>query len=492
MKRNLLAALAISALASAGIPATASASTTAGTTILNVVTVDYKDASNTTSFSAAFSTSVTVNLVKAGLNVTSAPDSASMPGFNCLGIGSYASGGTFSASYALTATANGQDTYKLSITNTAHNASSSSASYTIVKADGTTQAPATSGVSDLLLNSAIVVGTSGNDTLLFPGGSLKAGTDGGFAKGDVVVVDYGTSKTAYLVKDVVLGHAAGYSVNGTVASTATGTATAEVRDQIVVEAFANVNGIGSAGAAPAFNTKAPAVGTVVGEMAIVKIDVSAAANLKTTDATVDYQLAVTDSSGNNTTYVGSASNSPANTCLAGNFLATKLEILKQVKNITKNTGYGPNATSDPRDVLEYLVTVTNNGGQAIAAAVIDNVPTYTKLVTFQDSYDGTVSTDGTGYFAQVSDGVNTVSLTVDASGEVAAQPASPAPTVGFGKAAAVTAGAALNFYLGQDSSPTGGGTVPSCTDRTKNTQSLCVAPASWNRTYTIKYRVQVD
>ncbi|QWV93030.1 hypothetical protein KP004_17960 [Geomonas oryzisoli] len=491
MKRILLTALAIGAMAAAGVPATAMASTTAGTTILNVVTVDYTDATKTNSFSAAFSTSVTVNLVKAGLNITTAPSTANYtPAFSCANTGSYASGGTFSAVYAMTATANGQDTYKLSIEQASHNASSSSATYTILKADGTVQAAATTA-SDLVLNSAIVVGTSGTDTLLFPGGSLKTAAEGGFTAGDIVVVDYGATKTAYLVKNVTLGHAAGYTVNGAVASSTTGNKTDEQRDQVQVEAFANVGGIGNGGTAPAFNTTAPAIGTVVGEMAIVKIDVTAVSNAKDLDASVDYKLTVTDSSSNNAQYVGSATNSPANTCPAGYFLATKLEILKQVRNFTDNGSFAATATSDPGKVLEYLVTVTNNGGQANSAAVIDNIPTYTKLVTFTDTYGGTVSTDGTGYFAQLSDGVNTVNLTVDASGEVAAQPASPAPTVGFGKAAAVTAGAALNFYLGHGSNASAGGTVPSCSDSTKNTQALC-PPLQWNRTYTIKYRVKVD
>ncbi|WP_224984282.1 hypothetical protein [Geomonas agri] len=487
MKRNLFAALAVAAMAAAGVPATASASTTAGTTILNVVTVDYKDASNTTSFSAAFSTTVTVNLVKAGLNVSTPPSSANYtPAFACAALGSYASGGTFSALYALTATANGQDTYKVSISNAPHNASTSSATYTVLKADGTVQASATSAASDLMLNSAIVVGTSGTDTLLFPGGSLKAAADGGFVAGDIVVVDYGTTKTAYLVKAVTLGHAAGYSVNGPVASTTTGNKTDELRDQIQVEAYTNVNGIGDGGAAPAFNTAAPAVGTVVGEMAIVKIDVSAISSVKDSDATVDYKLTVTDSSGNNAQYVGSAGAS----CTAGNFLATKLEILKQVRNFTDNGSFSATATSDPGKVLEYQVMVTNNGGQATAAAVLDSIPSYTKLVVYKDGYGVGDDTVTTGYFAQISDGVNTVNLTTDGTGET--QPSTPAPSVGFGKAAGVTAGLPLNFYLGQGSNASAGGTVPSCSDSTKNTQALCVAPLTWNRTYTIKYRVKVD
>ncbi|WP_136515438.1 S24/S26 family peptidase [Geomonas edaphica] len=476
MKRNLFAVLALSAMAAAAVPATAVASTTAGTTILNVVTVDYKDVSSAHTFNAASSTTVTVNLVKAGLNVTTAPSSATMPGFSCLVTGNYASNETFSAYYALTATANGQDTYQLSFTSTANDASSSSATYTVLKADGSPQGAA----SSLMLNSAIVVGISGSDTLLFPGGSLKSEADGGFTPGDIVVVDYSSSKTAYLVDTVTLGHAASTTV-------------LEARDAVKLKMFPNASGIGigNGNTAPAFGTTQPVIGSVMGEAAIVRIDVTAVPSAKDTDATVDYQLTATDSSNTYTTYIGSSSNSPKNYCRAGYFLATKLQILKQVKNLTKNQAeYTATASSDPRDVLEYLITVTNGGGQAISTAVSDNVPTYTKLVTFQDNYGSGTANDTTGFFAQVSDSSKTVDVKMDTAGD--SQPASPNPSVGFGSATGVSAGSALHFYLGQGSSENAGGTVPSCNDSGKNTQALCVTPYKWNSTYTIKYRVQVD
>jgi hypothetical protein len=492
-KQKLVAALAITALAAIGSPGNATASTTAGTTILNIVQVDYKDASNTTAFSAAFSTTVTVNLVKAGLSITTPPTAANYtPTFNCLALGNYASGDIFTAYYALTATANGQDNYKLSISNTPVNASSSNATYTLLNADGTVQAGATSAATAKVLNSAIVVGTLGTDTLLFPGGSLKNDlTEGGLVAGDIVVVDYGATKTPYLVKLVTLGNAKGYSINGGTASTTTGSLTNEVQDKVQVEAFVNNSlGFGGAGAAPNFITTAPAIGTVVGQMALVKIDVTAKTNVAGlgNDASVAYQLVATDSADGNVQYVGTGG---TNICVAGNFLTTQLSILKQVTNITKGVGPVASTVGDPSDILEYLVTVVNNGGQAAFASVTDNIPPYTKLVTFATGYGVGGTNDTAGYFAEISDGTNIVPLTVDASGEVAAQPVAPAPTVGYGKAAGVTAGSALNFYLGQGASTTGGGTVPSCSDSTKNTVALC-PPASWKRTYTIKYRVKVD
>jgi len=482
-KQKLVAALAITALAAIGSPATAEASTTAGTTILNIVQVDYKDATGTTAFAAAFSTTVTVNLVKAGLSITTPPTAANYtPTFNCLGLGNYASGDTFTAYYALTATANGQDDYKLSISNALHNASSGSATYTLLKADGTELAAATSGATTRILNSAIVVGTSGTDTLLFPGGSLKTAANGGLVAGDIVLVDYGATKTPYLVSSVTLGRPKSYDKNGAVASTTTGTLLTEIQDQVKVQPFVNNSlGFGGGGFVPAFSTTAPAVGTVVGQMVFAKIDVTARTNVAGigNDAYVDYKLTTTDSATQNAQYVGTGTD---NICVAGNFLTTQLSILKQVTNLSKGVGPVSATVGDPEDVLEYLVTVVNDGGQAASASVTDNIPPYTKLVTFDSGYGIGGANDTTGYFAEISDGTTTVPLTVVGSGQL---------NVGYGKAAGVTAGSALNFYLGQGASTTGGGTVPSCSDSTKNTLALC-PPASWKRTYTIKYRVKVD
>ena len=479
MKRNLLAALALTALAAAGAPGTASASTTAGTTILNVVTVQYTDITAANSFSAAASTTVTVNLVKAGLSITTPPSAAAFAQtFNCLAKGDYASGSTFSAPYALTATANGQDTYSLSFSSVASDASSSSATYSLLNADASTMAEAPASV---ILNSAIVVGNDGIRTLFFPGGSLKDGTQNGLKENDMVVIDYGADgKAAYLVEAVDLGSAATPSQG-------------EDRDSVTLKAFLNNSlGIGDANNAPDFSVAAPAVGTVMGQMALVKIDVTAVAAAKDVNATATYTLAASDGDGNNTQYVGTGA---GNTCPAGDFLATKLNILKQVRNWTKNSGgaFAATALSDPGDVLEYLVTVRNEGGQANATTVSDTIPSYTRLVTYATSYGVGAANDTAGYFAEVSDGSgNSVGLTIDASGELAAQPAAPNPVVGYGKATGVAAGQQLNFYLGHGSTSSAGGTVPSCSDATKNTQALCVAPETWRNTYTIMYRVKVD
>jgi len=495
--RGLCAALAITALAAIGSPGSAQASTTAGTTILNIVQVNYTDATGTgTVYSAAFSTSVTVNLVKAGLNITSPPNSAALPSFNCLADGVYASGDTFTAYYAMTATANGQDLYNLSISDTPIPAlTTATAVYSLLDYTGAVTAGPTSAGSTRTLNSAIVVGTSGADTLLFPGGSLKpAGVQGGWAPNDIVVVDYGATKTAYLVKTVTLGNAKGYSISGGVASTSTGSTTPEVLDRVQVQAFANnALGIGSgaAGAAPAFGTTAPATGTVVGQMALVKIDVTAKTNVTGAgnDAHVSYTLTTTDSSSGNTQYVGTGG---SHICDAGIFKTTQLSIIKSVANIT-NPAMTALGTGNPGDILEYTVVVNNPGGQAALTAIADNIPPYTKLVTFPATYGSGPTNNFSGIFATVTDGGHSVSLTVDGTTEAAGQPASPAPTVGFGTAAGVAAGSTLNFYLGQGSTVSAGGTVPSCNDNTKNTQLLCVGgTTAWYSTYTLKYRVKVD
>jgi hypothetical protein len=492
--RGLCAALAITALAAVGWPGTAAASTTAGTTILNIVQVKYNDATGTgTVYNAAFSTSITVNLVKAGLNITTPPNSASLPGFTCLADGSYASGDTFTAYYAMTATANGQDLYNLSITDTPiPAATTATAAYSLLDYTGAVTAGPISTSSTRTLNSAIVVGTSGADTLLFPGGSLKPAASGGWAPNDIVVVDYGATKTAYLVKTVTLGNAKGYSISGAVASTTTGTTTAEVQDRVQVQAFNNnALGIGSGAvaAAPAFGTTAPAVGTVVGQMVLVKIDVTAKTNVTGAgnDAHVSYTLTTTDSSSGNTQYVGSGG---SHICDAGIFKTTQLSIIKSVVNITNPA---MTTTGNPGDILEYTVAVNNPGGQAALTSIVDNIPSYTKLVTFPATYGTAPSNNYSGIFATVTDGTHSVSLTVDGLTEAAAQPAAPAPAVGYGTAAGVAAGSALNFFLGQGSNVTTGGTVPSCNDSTKNTQLLCIGgTTAWYQTYTLKYRVQVN
>ena len=93
------------------------ANTGAGATILNTVQVDYKDAGGVQSFSANATTSTTVNLVKSGLTYSGMPTgaakgkTAAMPSNQTVD-----SGSTASYLIALTANANGGDTYNLSRT----------------------------------------------------------------------------------------------------------------------------------------------------------------------------------------------------------------------------------------------------------------------------------------------------------------------------------------------------------------------------------------
>ena len=67
-QRTKLSVLALAAVGIIGLAANASANSTANTTIMNVVTVNYKDAGGINNFAANASTIVTVNLVKAALN----------------------------------------------------------------------------------------------------------------------------------------------------------------------------------------------------------------------------------------------------------------------------------------------------------------------------------------------------------------------------------------------------------------------------------------
>jgi hypothetical protein len=225
----------------------------------------------------------------------------------------------------------------------------------------------------------------------------------------------------------------------------------------------------------------------MGEMALVQINVTADSNVAGTNGSVTYTFTTADTNSPvDYAYVGSPS-----ACTAGLWMSAQLNIKKTVANIT-NSGEGATATTG--DILEYTVLVNSptGNGQAALASVIDNVPSYTKLVIFPSTY-GTNPTSmwaAANIFATITDGVNTVNLTTDGSSEI--QPVGTAPTVGYGTAPATSQGSLLNFFLGQGSTQIVGGYVPSCNNNTKNTLALCTGTYAWNNTYTIKYRVQVQ
>jgi len=488
-KQSLIAALAVTVLAAIGSPGTAAANSTANSTILNVVRVDYTDVSGTNNFAANASTSVTVNLVKAALNPSAAPTGADgNPGLSCLSAFDTASGSTVSALYALTATANGQDTYNLSIVNTPNDVNGVAVTYSTLTYTGANDQAAP---ANRALASAIPTRVVDASTLEFPGGALA-----GFAVNDIVVVQTAAGKKAFLVTGVNAGSAPVFSHVGNQAYTdATGAfTTAEVKGTLTLGAYAdqtitlnsaNDTTFGGGGVAPAFATPATAatLGVPVGEMVLVTVSVTASTNTQI-DGTVDYVLTTTDSSVANPSTIG---------CRVGTFKAPTLSIKKEARNLTTAGAFAATATGNPGQVLEYRVTVTNAGGQAAQVTVADAVPSYTTLVTHAGSYGtGTGTGVAADFLARVSDGTNSLDLTMDGT-DSETQPLPGGVETGFGKAAAVAAGSAITFYLGDTSTNALGGKLPYCSNGSSANLTACTgAGATWITAYTILYQAKID
>ena len=487
-KQRLFAVLAVTAMAAAGSPEAATASTTAGAKLVNVVEVEYSDTSGKNTFRAAASTTVTVNLVKSAPNASTAPADGAVAGLGCLGSLDTVSGGTVSAIYALSATANGSDSYDLSIGADAaastKDASDITRSFSTLAYDGT---PVLTGAQARVLGSAIPVGIDGADTLLFPGGALA-----GFEKNDIVLVEIGLPgskvKKAYKVLNVAAGNPATHDnddgaayTTGTIAKTKE-----ETPGRLQLEAYGDysidLNGVavpfGGGGDAPAFDeaATAPTMGAPVGELVLVQVDITASASSVTLDGFVGYTL---------TAYNGT--DSTELTCTAGFFRRAQLSIKKEVRTLP-DLAWGATAAGKPGDVLEYRVTVANPGGQAALVKVTDAVPVYTTLVTHSAGYG-----DGLGgpIFAQVLDGAGTaVTITTAADSEIQAK--APYET-GYGDAAGTTANSAINFFVGDTSESAKGGTVPSCSNASVATAATCTSGGgTWLDTYTILYQVKID
>ena len=485
--RSLYAALAISALAAIGSPGTASANSTANTTILNTVRVDYRDATGTNSFSASASASVTVNLVKAPLNTFGAPTGANgSPALVCLGAFDAPASGIINSLYALTATANGSDTYNFSMpAPTPHNVTGQTATYSILKSDGTLEnlAPATR-----VLGSAIPTRVVSDTVLEFPGGALA-----GFAIGDMVTVQTTGGPKAFLVTGVTAGQAPVYSNGGGTAYSVLGTMTLpEIKGTLTLGPWANTTytlntagdtTFGGGNTAPTFNSTNPAtLGLPVAEMVLVKVAVSAQSTL--VDGTVDFALNMTAQGGTNPSQIG---------CNVGTFKAPTLSIKKEARNFTQNGAFGGTANGNPGEILEYKVTVSNAGGQAAQVVVADAVPAYTTLVAFGTGYlTGAPTNTVNDFFARINNGLANYDMTRSAV-DSETNPVLPLAKVGYGKATGVTATSPITFYLGDGSTNAAGGKIPACSDTTYTTSTACTTNGkTWITSYTILYQVKID
>jgi uncharacterized repeat protein (TIGR01451 family) len=429
------------------------ANTGAGATILNNVTINYQDASSVTNYSANAATLVTVNLVRAGLTYSGRPTtaskgtSASMPAGQTIN-----SGATQTYLIALTANANGGDTYTLTdaisgVTNMA----SDSVSWATVKPDGSTVI--TSGSPSSIALGASVIQAESGVTISIPGGSTVAAaiTTGAIKTLVVGGIDYSVSS-------ITSGTAPNNTNNGGTYYNSTGTATGEAL--AVITLAANTSG---ANVTPNFSGNA-LVGTLAAEQQLVLVSVIGVVGATAgTNGTVAFTLTTKDGAGGNSASMSSA--------IITTFNASNLQVEKLVRNCT-STGtscgtFAATATGKPGDVLEYEVLVKNAGSsQATKVAALDAVPTYTQLICGAAYGGNTVCTAlGTQIFATIYDGTNTANIPCTAGGLA---------NTGYGSAAGYVAASALNFYLGTSSTTSAGGNVAAAA------------------TYTITYRVVMN
>lgn len=411
------------------------ASTGADATILNVATVTYKDASGTASFSATASVTVTVSLVEAPLTLSGRPtganpgDTAALPT-----AASTASGTTQSYLYAMTATANGDDTYDLSISkDSTANVSGDTVTSALVGPDGTTVLTASPTSADL--GASVIVGVPTASSLEFPAGSL-----GALAINDILVVD----GVDYLVTAVSNGTSSSHT-NGSGPNSSAGATTSETVASVTVAE--NTDGSNTT---PAFPTGGGSalIGLIAAEQVLLRVSVTAVASVPGSDGTVDFDVVAEPDGtpGSNTAQVQDVTTT---------FTAVDLAIQKEVRNVTQSGSFGASASGDPGDVLEYRVTVSNSGGDATDVSVSDPVPSYTALIVYSDTYAGTVGAFGAAaFFAQADPAGTAVDLTVDSADNEDS-------TIASGDAAAAGAGSSLTFHIGTGNTSSLGGTLTS-------------------------------
>lgn len=433
----------------------------AGATILNTVRVDYYDASGTTGYAANASTFTTVNLVRAGLTLSGRPTSGS-PGKTalCPPNQTVDSGATQSYLIALTANANGGDTYNLTgLPGTITNMASYSVTWATMRNDGTTQITGSSPAT-VALGSSVIQRVPADNQIEIPGNSnLVALITDNTTTGKVLVVN----GVDYIVTGISDGTAPSNTHTG---NTYWNTAVAGTPETLAVITLA-ANTAGS-NTTPAFLTDGTARGQVVAEQILVRLNYSGTATLAT-DGVVNWQLRTTDGASGNT----------IDSCnITTTFRGMNLQVQKSVRNCgplgtTCPGSYSASTTGNPGDVLEYQVLVNNVGG-SVAKLVTgtDAVPVYTRLICGAAYGGNTVCTGtATDIFATVTVGANTVSLTYTNDAECAGTPRAAGNAGGFAE------NSSLNFYLGNTCNGSGtpvGGDVTS------------------GQLYTILYRVKMN
>ena len=415
----------------------ANAALSEGAVIENAATVTWDDSVNSgnPAYTATDTTQVTVNLVYAAPTLSGRPtntpgqegDQATPPAGQTV-----MSGTNADYLYAVTANANGADTYTFSGTSiaSAANVTGQSITWELTNAAGAVPG-AFSDPANVTLGAAIVVANAANaSSLSFPGGSLS-----GFAEGDIVVVNGIDYRIA--TGGINAGAAPAYPAAETLAT-------------LTLEANPDGSNLNPAASG------AITAGTVVGEQQLFYVRITA--TYSSSPATVNHDVVL-----NNSNTPTADSDQILGVVTTFDPLPT-VSITKEVRNITTNSAFAASGTGDPGDILEYRLTISNAGSTAESVVVTDPVPTYTTLETFVGSYPdplaatpstalGTGGGAATAIFAHVSDSAGTpvtVDLTVQNSDD-------EGTTVASGDAAGTAAGSTLSIYVGRDQTPTNTG-----------------------------------
>jgi len=340
-------AIALAAVLVMAAPQQASANSGAGATILNIVTVNYKDASGTTSYAETATATVTVTLVPATPTVLAS--STALSGASNTGI---------VYTYTVTSAANGSDAYPIA---TALGAATNLAA-------GATATPST---ASLTLGGSVITAVPAVNQIEIP-----AGTETNIAIGDILVIggiDYYTSAVAP-------GNIATFT-NASPSDGIAGTITTPAVPTLITLA-ANA-AAGGSNTTPAFTvdvplTPSPLVGTVVGEQQSFTVTVTATTGGLPGDGTQVTTVTI----GTDPT-PGTVVSSSTSTFQGANLSITK-EVSSDGGATYGATGGAPGAT------LTYRITIKNNGaGSATAVIVTDPMPAFTTYTASSAKLDTT-------------------------------------------------------------------------------------------------------
>lgn len=339
LKQGLLhiASLALVVGLVVAMPQAASANTGAGATILNVVTVNYKDASGVTSYAETATSSVTVTLVASVPTLTAPVDQNTT------------SGGTVTYTYKLTSTANGSDVYDITTPNTTSNATGTS----------------TPSVASVTLGSSVITAVTAANTIEIP-----AGSETNLAATDIVVINGNT----YVVSSVTPGTAASHA--NTPGDGVAGTTTAETATVIVLA----IDAAGS-NVTPALTVAD--VGFLAAEQATITVDVTGTVT-GTGSGTITTTLTVDSNS--------APTGAPATDATTSTFSGPSLSITKEVSTDGGAT-FAASGSGAPGSTLTYRITVTNSGaGDATSVVITDPMPLYTTYTAGTAKANPTAST----------------------------------------------------------------------------------------------------